>query len=116
MRDNPVVRIATAGLSVCLLLVVSGCERPMTDQEQEGQYVYEVHCSECHDNNQLGLKVTPPDLHRLFAAKTLPDGVTATSDAAVRDVVIHGKRTMPAFDQRIGDQQLSDLMAYLHRK
>jgi Cytochrome C oxidase, cbb3-type, subunit III len=46
----------------------------------------------------------------------LPDGATPATDAAVRQVIIFGKRTMPPFNGRLSDIQVAELIAYLHRK
>jgi hypothetical protein len=63
--------------------------------------------------NDLALKKIPPDLHGVFARKTLPSGVPAT-DEAVRQNVLTGKGMMPGFVGRFTDEQLAALLAYLH--
>lgn len=55
----------------------------------------------------------PPDLHGVFAGKTLPSGAPAT-DVEVRGVVLAGKGMMPAFTGRFTDEQMAALLAYLH--
>jgi Cu/Ag efflux protein CusF len=42
---------------------------------------------------------------------TNQDGAT---DAQIRKTIIEGKGTMPAFDQRLSDQEVSCLISYLH--
>jgi len=107
---------AACGLIAALLLWIAGCTKPLTETEQAGKALYEMHCFECHEENQLGLRKVPPKLHGLFTHHDLPDGVTPATDAAVRHVIIYGKRTMPAFNGRITDAQVAELIAYLHRK
>ena len=112
-------RPAAAGVAGGLLFVcwlLAACNQPLSQTEADGKDLYEVHCFECHDENQLELKKPPPRLHNLFAQAALPDGVTPATDDAVRQVILHGKRTMPAFNGRLDDQQIADLLAYLHRK
>jgi len=99
-----------------LLLWTTSCTKPLTETEEGGKALYEIHCFECHEENQLGLKKDPPRLHDLFSHRYLPDGTTPATDAAVREVIICGKRTMPAFNGRLTDPQVADLIAYLHRK
>jgi len=99
-----------------LILVATSCTRPLTESERAGKDLYEINCSECHDENQLGLKKVPPRLHHVFSNHRLPDGTTPATDAAVKQVIIFGKRTMPAFNGRLSDNQIADLIAYLHRK
>jgi len=80
---------------------------------QHGLDVFVANCAPCHEQTLPDLKVQPPQLEGLFQRKTLPSGAPAT-DAQVRRTVIHGRGTMPAFDQRISDEDLKDLLSYLH--
>jgi mono/diheme cytochrome c family protein len=95
--------------------VLAGCHaKPsLTPEQAEGKHLYEVRCAHCHRDNDLALKKVPPDLHGLFSATTLPSGAPAT-DAEVSRVVLAGKGMMPSFNGRFTDQQMSDLLAYLH--
>ena len=80
---------------------------------ERGQELFDLHCALCHEGPTPDLKKQPPRLEHLFAAKQLPSGVPAT-DAQVRKTIVEGLRTMPAFDKRLNDQELDDLVAYLH--
>lgn len=80
---------------------------------QRGQELFDLHCASCHEDPPPDLKKQPPKLEGLFKAKYLPSGAAAT-DTQVRKTIIGGLRTMPAFDQRLSDQDLNDLVAYLH--
>lgn len=75
--------------------------------------MYDARCAHCHEDNDLGLKKTPPSLHGVFKQGTLPSGASAT-DAEVERVVNSGKRMMPAFKGRFDDEQMAALLAYLH--
>lgn len=99
-----------------LLFWATSCSKPLTETEQAGKALYEIHCFECHDENDLGLKKVPPKLYGLFSHQNLPDGTTPATDAAVRQVIVYGKRTMPAFNGRLSDAQVAELIDYLHRK
>lgn len=103
-----------AGL-VASSAVLSGCHRvpPLTPQETEGKHLYMVRCAHCHEDNDLQLKKVPPDLHGLFTHTTLPSGTPATDDN-VRRTVLSGRNMMPAFEGRFTDEQMNDLLAYLH--
>ena len=85
----------------------------LTAQEQEGKHLYSVRCAHCHEDNDLGLKKVPPDLHHLFDRDRLPSGAPST-DANVRVVVLAGKGMMPSFAGRFADEQMKSLLAYLH--
>jgi len=80
---------------------------------QRGQALFDLHCASCHEDPPPDLKKQPPKLEGLFKAKYLPSGAPAT-DTQVRKTIVGGLRTMPAFDQRLSDQDLNDLVAYLH--
>lgn len=95
---------------------LSGCRAKdaLTPQQAEGKHLYDVRCEHCHGENDLNLKKVPPDLHGLFKKATLPSGTPAT-DAEVQKVVIEGKGMMPSFAGRFTSEQMSDLLAYLHK-
>jgi mono/diheme cytochrome c family protein len=96
-------------------LSAAGCHRvpALTAQEAEGKHLYAGRCAHCHEDNDLALKKAPPDLHGVFARKTLPSGVAATDDA-VRQNVLQGKGMMPGFAGRFTEEQMAGLLAYLH--
>jgi mono/diheme cytochrome c family protein len=94
---------------------LAGCHSApaLTPQEAAGKHLYQVRCAHCHEDNDLALKKVPPDLHGVFACKTLPSGAPAT-DAAVRQNVLTGKGMMPGFAGRFTEEQMAALLAYLH--
>jgi mono/diheme cytochrome c family protein len=96
-------------------LILAGCHSvtPLTPQQAEGKHLYDVRCAHCHEDNDLALKKVPPDLHGVFDHKTLPSGIPATDDA-VRLNVLKGRGMMPGFAGRFNDEQMADLLAYLH--
>ncbi len=94
-----------------LALLLTACSPSAS--AQRGQELFDLHCASCHEDPPPDLKKQPPKLEGLFQAKYLPSGAPAT-DQQVRKTVIEGLRTMPAFDQRLSDQDLNDLLAYLH--
>ena len=97
------------------VLTLAGChtQPALTPEQAAGKHLYEARCAHCHRDNDLGLKKIPPDLHGLFSQSTLPSGAPAT-DAQVQQSVLAGKGMMPAFAGRFTDQQMADLLAYLH--
>jgi mono/diheme cytochrome c family protein len=103
------------GVAASLSIGLAACRTvpSLNAQEAEGKYLYQVRCAHCHEDNDLALKKIPPDLHGLFARKALPSGTPAT-DEAVRQNVLAGKGTMPAFTGRFTEEQMAALLAYLH--
>jgi len=104
-----------AGIPVSLGLAFIGCRQApkLTAEQAEGQHVYNVGCAHCHEQNDLGLKKVPPNLHGLFDHKTLPDGEPAT-DAEVEHVLMTGKGMMPSFTYQMTKEQMDAVVAYLH--
>jgi mono/diheme cytochrome c family protein len=103
------------GLAAGLGLHLAGCQLipAFTPQQAEGKHLYQVRCAHCHEENDLGFKKIPPDLHGLFEHKNLPSGVPAT-DAAVRQNILIGRGLMPGFAGRFTEAQMAALLAYLH--
>jgi mono/diheme cytochrome c family protein len=85
----------------------------LTPQQAEGKHLYAVRCAHCHEDNDLALKKPPPDLHAMFERSALPSGAPAT-DAEVRRVILAGKGFMPGFTGRFTEEQMTDLLKYLH--
>ena len=109
------IRLAQSGCLgvtvIMLALMLVGCSS--NESAQRGQELFDLHCALCHEGSTPDLKKQPPRLDHLFAAKQLPSGAPAT-DAQVRKTIVEGLRTMPAFDKRLNEQELDDLVAYLH--
>ena len=101
------------------LLTVCGCKhspskpvRALTPQEARGQRVFANQCSGCHyadtDKGLYG-----PGLAGLFSKPYLTSGMAA-NDGRVRAVILRGWGMMPPMGNALSDQELEDLMAYLH--
>jgi len=108
-------------VSVILIALIAACdvEPRKTDaqlgldpQQAAGRRVYDTHCAECHyaysTHNLRG-----PSLHGLFKKQFMSSGIPANDDR-VLDIVLLGRAKMPAFRAKLTQQQIDDLMAYLH--
>ena len=84
----------------------------LTPQEQRGRVVYQQYCAGCHYANQAG-DLHGPSLFAMYRKKYLPSGAPA-NDERVTPVIERGRNTMPGFGNDLSDQQLADLLAYLH--
>ena len=102
-------------IAVAPVFVLSGCHSspPLTAQQVEGQRLYAGRCAHCHEENDLGLKPAPPNIHGAMGKEKLPSGAPAT-DAEVRRQVIYGKGKMPGFYGRFNEEQMAALLSYLH--
>lgn len=107
--------LAIAASGAIAMISLGGCRSApkLTPQQAEGRHVYEEGCAHCHEENDLHLKKVPPNLHDLFARKSLPDGDPAT-DAEVERVIMTGKGMMPSFAYQLSRDQMAALLAYLH--
>jgi len=103
------------------LAVLSGCESEprktdaelgLTPQQAMGRRVYDARCAECHyaysSRNLRG-----PSLHGLFKKPFMSSGIPA-NDERVTDIILLGRAKMPGFQQKLTQQQLVELLAYLH--
>ena len=108
-------------LTAPALLALAGCGPPLppskplselTPQETAGHQIYVAHCARCHYANS-DRSLHGPGLQALFKQKYLPSGSPANDDR-VTAVILHGHNLMPAFGNSLDEQQLNDLLAYLH--
>ncbi len=86
----------------------------LSGAELEGEWLYENNCAECHETAHPDLLKQPPNLHGMFRRGSLPGGAPAT-DAQIRMTIIEGRGTMPAFDQRLRDEDVENLICYLRK-
>jgi mono/diheme cytochrome c family protein len=107
-------------LVIFALLATLGCRHltpgkalsELTPQEAAGRRVFVSQCSGCHyADSEKGLN--GPGLEGLFRKPYLPSG-TAANGGRVRAVILHGRNMMPALGNTLSDEELEDLMAYLH--
>ncbi|MDE3163309.1 MAG: cytochrome c [Acidobacteriota bacterium] len=107
--------LALLGVLLWVGSSLAGCrgKKELTAQETVGKRLYDVRCAHCHEDNDLGLKKVPPNLHGVFDQSVLPSGAPAT-DQQVAQTVVAGKAMMPPFAGRFNDAQMADLLAYLH--
>ena len=102
------------------LLLLTGCHHTLkskplsqlTPTEMQGHAVFQSHCAVCHHPNSEQ-KLIGPGLLGMFQKPYLPSGAPAT-DARVRFTILRGKNVMPPFANVLDEQQIHDLLAYLH--
>lgn len=102
------------------MLLVAGCHstppsKPLselTPVEMQGREIFLANCSMCHYANKTKA-LRGPGLQGLFKKKYLPSGAPANDDR-VRETILHGRNMMPPFADRLDNQQIDELLAYLH--
>jgi mono/diheme cytochrome c family protein len=103
-------------LWVAGLILLAGCsshkDNVRNEEAVRGGEIYILNCAPCHESTGLDLHKQPPKLKGLFKSKTLPSGAPAT-EAQVRETILKGHGTMPAFEGRLTDQEVADLIQYL---
>jgi|SRR5271165_1642747 len=101
-----------AGLlaSGCKSLPPSKPESEWTPQEARGASVYKASCARCHyPTSTRGSN--GPGLQAITKVQAMPSGAPPT-DERLTSVILHGRNMMPP--TQLSDDQLRDLLAYLH--
>ena len=119
--DGDLKRRATILVCGILLILAMGCGEPapksdaelgLNAQQSRGRRVFERDCAACHSAySSSGSK--GPSLKHLFQKQFLPSGLPA-NDRFVEQTIVGGRNMMPPMGEAITQQELDDLMAYLH--
>jgi len=108
-------RLQMLCMTLLIVSILTACSKTSTRADTtRGRELYEFHCAPCHETPPPDLLKEPPKLKGLFNSKALPSGAPAT-DEQVRMVIVEGLRTMPAFQGRLQEPEIRDLIAYLHK-
>jgi mono/diheme cytochrome c family protein len=114
--------LKSLGFAVILLATLTGCDiqRRKSDadlglnpQQAAGRRIYDNYCDRCHapysSRGRQG-----PSMKGIFKRQYLPASGMPANDDRVSDVVRLGRDKMPAYGQVLDQQQINDLLAYLH--
>ncbi len=117
-------------MRICLIVVggllavgaagVMGCRSvapptPIADlsrQQAHGRVVYEARCGVCHYDRE-NKPLHGPALVGMFKKPALASGAAA-NDERVMATIVHGHNLMPAMGNTMDQQDIDDLLAYLH--
>jgi mono/diheme cytochrome c family protein len=99
--------LAVAG---CRSLPASKPEALWTMEEARGAQVFHQKCAKCHHPTTTH-PLNGPGLQAITKVKAMPSGAPPT-DERLTQVILHGRNMMPS--TQLTDDQLSDLLAYLH--
>jgi len=113
--------IALIGIAWFCTALLSGCtverrksdaELGLNEQQARGRQIYDQRCIRCHEPYS-NREIQGPSLHAIFKKPQFPSGIKA-SDERMVDVIEMGKSKMPSFRNVLTEQQMQDLLAYLH--
>ena len=99
-----------AALGGCRSLPPSKPEALWTVEEARGAQVFHQKCAKCHHPTTTR-PLNGPGLQALTKLRSMPSGAPPT-DERLTQVIQRGRLNMPA--TQLNDDQLSDLLAYLH--
>jgi len=91
----------------------SDAELGLNPQQAAGRHLYDQHCDRCHEAYSSRAK-KGDSLQGMFKKQYLPKSGLPANDDRVGEIIRSGRGMMPAFGQVLDDQQVNDLLAYLH--
>jgi len=109
-------------VSVLSLVFFAGCEAErrksdaelgLNPQQIAGRHIYDNYCDRCHAPYSARGR-QGPSMKGVFQRQFLPMSGMPANDDRVLDIVRLGREKMPGFSQVLNQQQISDLLAYLH--
>ena len=116
---SPCLRVSVVILA---FLALTGCdaERRKSDaelglnpQQATGRQLYDNYCDRCHEPySSRGKK--GPSLKGVFKQQYLSISGLPANDERVGEIVKFGRSKMEGFGQVMSDQQIKDLLAYMH--
>jgi mono/diheme cytochrome c family protein len=110
------------GICIATFLALAGCEVErrksdaelgLTAQESAGRRVYDSDCDRCHEAYSSRDKKGPP-LQGVFKNQYLPKTGLPANDQRVTDIIREGRPMMPGYAQTLNEQEIADLLAYMH--
>lgn len=108
--------------ALAILLTLAGCEvqRRKSDaelglspQQASGRRIYDSYCDRCHEAYSSRDK-KGPSLQGVFKQQYLTKSGLPANDQRVSDIIRDGRQMMPGYSQTLSEQQIADLVAYLH--
>jgi len=91
----------------------SDAELGLTPQQSAGRRIYDDHCARCHEPYSSSGK-QGPSLQGVFKKPYFEMSGMPSNDARATDIIRFGRDKMTGFGQVLSQQQINDLLAYLH--
>jgi mono/diheme cytochrome c family protein len=117
------LKISLAGAAVLIVILIgAGCnaelrksdaELGLNAQQSAGRRIYDRHCDQCHEPYSTSGK-KGPGLKGIFKKQYLSESGLPANDERVGEIIRFGRSKMPAYSQTLDQQQIQDLLTYLH--
>src|SRR5689334_3088608 len=91
----------------------SDAELGLTPQQAAGRRLYDQYCDRCHDPYSSRDK-KGHSLQGVFKKQFLSQSGMPANDEHVGEMILTGRNMMPGFSQVVSQQQVQDLLTYLH--
>jgi mono/diheme cytochrome c family protein len=91
----------------------SDAELGLNPEQAAGRKIYDKQCDRCHEPYSTRGK-KGPGLKGMFQNKYLPISGLPANDDRVTDIVRLGRKEMPGYAQTLSQQDIDELLAYLH--
>ncbi len=91
----------------------SDAELGLNPQQAAGRRVYDQDCDRCHEAYSSRSKKAD-SLQGVFKKEYLRKSGLPANDERVGEIVRSGRTMMPAFGQALSEEQIQDLLAYMH--
>jgi len=116
---SPWLRVSVVMLALLLLGACeverrkSDAELALTPQQAAGRRLYDNYCGRCHEPYSSRGK-QGPGLKGVFKRQYLSLSGLPANDERMTDIVKHGRAKMEGFSQVMNDEQIRELLAYMH--
>ena len=91
----------------------SDAELGLNPQQAAGRRIYDRNCDQCHEPYSTHGK-KGPGLKGVFKKPYLTESGLPANDDRVGEIIRFGRSKMPAYGQVLDQQQIQDLLAYMH--
>jgi len=116
LRGSLVIALAAAVLALSACDVErrkSDAELGLNPQQAAGRRIYDAQCDRCHEPYSTRGK-KGPGLKGVFRNKYLSLSGLPANDERVADIIRLGRKEMPGYSQTLSQQDMDDLLAYMH--
>ena len=91
----------------------SDAELGLSPQQAAGRKIYDAECDRCHEPYSTRGK-KGPGLKGVFQNRYLSLSGLPANDERVSNIIRLGRNEMPGYSQKLSQQDIQDLLAYLH--